>query len=29
MKRGEVRRAMRMVGEHRPMLLERWKEIHG
>lgn len=29
MKRGEVRRAMRMLGEHRPMLLERWKEIHG
>ena len=27
--RGEVRRAMRLVVEHRAALLQRWEEIHG
>lgn len=29
MKRSDVRLAMRLVGEHRGMLLARWEEIHG
>ncbi len=29
MSRTEVRRAMRLVAEHRGALLERWREIHG
>lgn len=29
MKRGEVRRAMRIVAEQRDYLLTRWSEIHG
>jgi hypothetical protein len=29
MKRGEVRRAMKIVVEQQQMLLARWREIHG
>lgn len=29
MNRGEIRRAMRLVAEHRDVLLVRWREIHG
>jgi hypothetical protein len=29
MKRGDVRRAMQIVIEHRDALLIRWREIHG
>ena len=29
MTRGEVRRAMRVVAEHRAVLLQRWEDIHG
>jgi len=29
MKRSDVRRAMRMVTEHRTLFLGRWTEIHG
>ncbi len=29
MKRGEVRQAMKIVTEHRALLLERWRSIHG
>ena len=29
MSRAEIRRALRLVTEHREMLLGRWREIHG
>ncbi len=29
MKRGDVRRAMQIVAEHRDSLLAKWREVHG
>jgi hypothetical protein len=29
MPRGEIRRAMRMVGQHQTALLQRWEDMHG
>lgn len=27
--RADLRRGMRMIGQHRDLLLQRWKDIHG